>query len=72
MDKGIFLTIRDLMEITGSDSYAGTARSHLAIRDAISPDKRKLTVREYCQYESVSFEEVWEFLRAKQNKSEKK
>ncbi len=72
MDNGIYLTIRDLMELTGSNSYTGTARSHLAIRDAIAPDKRKITIREYCQYEGVSFEEVWEFLRAKKNKAEKK
>lgn len=70
MDSGIYLTVRDLMKLTGSYSYFGTAKSHRGIRDSIAPDKRKLTIREYCTYEGVSFEEVWEFLRAKPAKKQ--
>ena len=65
MDKGIYLTIKDLMKITGSYSYDGAGNTHRAIRDAIGKNKRKLTIREYCAYEGVSFEEIWEFLRSK-------
>ena len=65
MESGIYLTIKDLMKITGSYSYDGTGNTHRAIRDAIGKNKRKLTIREYCEYEGVSFEEIWEFLRAK-------
>lgn len=65
MDSGIYLTVKDLMRLTGSNSYFGTAKSHRGIRDSIAPDKRKITIREYCHYEGVSFEEVWEFLRVK-------
>ena len=65
MNSGIYLTIQDLMKLTGSYSYFGTAKSHRAIRDSIAEGKRKLTIREYCTYEGVSFDEVWEFLRVK-------
>jgi hypothetical protein len=58
METGIFLTVRDLMKVTGSYSYF-----HRNIRDAIAPNKRKITIQEYCKYEGVSFDEVWKFLR---------
>ncbi len=63
MDKGIFLTVKDLMRLTGSDNEASTARAHRAIRDAIAKDKHKITVKEYCQYEKLDFKEIWIFLR---------
>jgi hypothetical protein len=65
MESGIYLTIKDLMKLTGSYSYAGTGNTHRALKDAIAPNKRKITIREYCTYEGVSFEEIWEFLRSK-------
>ena len=63
MDKGIFLTIKDLMRITGVENYYSSARAHLAIRDAICKGKRKLTIREYCKFEGLDYEEVINFLR---------
>jgi hypothetical protein len=68
MNSGIYLTVQDLMKLTGSYSYFGAAKSHRGIRDSIAEGKRKLTIREYCTYEGVSFEEVWDFLRIKSNK----
>lgn len=63
MDKGIFLTIKDLMRITGVENYYSVARAHLAIRDAICKGKRKLTIREYCKYEGLDYDEMLKFLR---------
>lgn len=63
MDKGIFLTVKDLMRLTGSDNEASAGRMHRAIRDSIAKDKRKLTIKEYCQYERLDFKEIWIFLR---------
>lgn len=63
MDKGIFLTTKDLMRLIGTDNEASAGRMHRAIRDAIAKDKRKLTVKEYCQYERLDFKEIWSFLR---------
>ncbi len=63
MGRGIFLTIKDLMILTGSLSYNSSAYSHLGIRSAIAHRKRKLTIKEYCEYEKIDFEYVWNYLR---------
>lgn len=63
MEHGIFLTIKDLMKLTGSYSYSSTAAAHLRIRDAIARNKRKLTIKEYCEYEVIDFDYVWKYLR---------
>ena len=63
MERGIFLTIKDLMKLTGSYSYYSTAATHLRIRDAIASNKRKLTIIEYCLYEKIDFDYVWKYLR---------
>jgi hypothetical protein len=60
---GIFLTVKDLMILTGSSSYQSCSRLHHTIRDAIALDKKKITIREYCNYEKIDFKEIWEFLR---------
>ncbi len=63
MNKGIFLTIKDLMKLTGSDNYSSTANQHKTIRDCMADQKRKLTIKEYCDYEKIDFDFVWKFLR---------
>ncbi|MCG8318778.1 MAG: hypothetical protein MI921_04705 [Cytophagales bacterium] len=61
--SSIFLSVKDLIQLMDTDHYDSAQRAHKAIRDAIAPDKRKLTIREYCEFEKVPFEEIWEFLR---------
>ncbi len=63
MEGGIYLTIKDLMQLTGSDSYKSTAKSHKAIRDSLAADKRKLTIKEYCDYEGLNFSEISSYIR---------
>ena len=63
MAGGIFLTVKDLMKITGSNNYNSCANLHRAIRDTISKRKKKLTVKEYCEHEKIDFAYVWDFLR---------
>ena len=66
MEGGIFLTIKDLMRLTGSNSYNGTGHQHRAIRDSLSIKARgKITVKAYCEHEGIDFQYVWEFLRKK-------
>ena len=65
MERGIFLTINDLMKLNGSSSYFGSAKSHRTIRDSIAKNKRKMTIKEYCDYEVINFEYVWKYLREK-------
>lgn len=64
MEGGIFLTVKDLMKITGSNNYNSCANLHRAIRDSIAKGKKKkLTVKEYCDLEKIDFAYVWDFLR---------
>ena len=63
MDGGIFLTIKDLMKLLGSNNYSSCANQHKIIRDSIANGKKKLTVKEYCDYEKIEFDVVWKFIR---------
>ena len=67
MDKGIFLTVKDLMRLTGCDNENSAAKSHRAIRDSIAKGKRKLTIKEYCEYEKINFKEIWDIVRKGQS-----
>ncbi|MDO9186240.1 MAG: hypothetical protein Q7W13_09535 [Bacteroidia bacterium] len=63
MDAGIFLTIKDLMKLLGSNNYSSCANQHKVIRDSIATGKKKLTIQEYCDYEKIGFDFVWKFIR---------
>jgi len=65
MEGGIFLTAKDLMILTGSTNYNSCANLHRATRDSIAKGKRKLTVKEYCEYEKIDFNYIWKILRGK-------
>lgn len=69
LDNGIFLSIKDMMRLTGSNNYFSCAHYHRAIRDGISANKKKLTIREYCEHEKIDFDYVWKFLREEENKN---
>ena len=60
---GIFLTVKDLMKITGSNSYNASSQLHRTIRDVLGKSGGKLTIKEYCIYENIDFDYVWSFLR---------
>ena len=70
MAGGIFLSIKDLMLLTGNGIYNNAQREHLAIRDSLGKKDKKLTIREYCEFEGIAFDYVWEFLRGKQSKNQ--
>lgn len=59
---GIFLSVKDLMRITGSESYESCRQTHQALRDSSGSEKRKLTVKEYCDLEQIDFDETVKFL----------
>ncbi len=63
MTRGIFLTVKDLMRLTGSNSYEATRQLHKTIRNNIVKNKRKLTIKEYCKFEGIDYQEVMEFLK---------
>ncbi len=63
MTRGIFLTVKDLMKITGIQNYEAARQLHQAVRDSIGPNKRKLTIKEYCKHEGLDYKEIIEFLK---------
>jgi len=55
--KGIFLTIKDLQVITGSNSYEYTRQRHRKLREKLGgKTKKRLTLQEYCSYEQIPIE----------------
>ena len=48
VEGGIYITVKDLMKITGSNNYNSCGNLHRAIRDSLNVGKKKLTVKEYC------------------------
>jgi hypothetical protein len=79
MNGGIFLTVKDLMLLKGTNNYRSACREHSELRALIAKRvkklnrkryiKRHLTVKEYCHLEDLVFAEVWLFLRG-ENKEE--
>jgi hypothetical protein len=58
MSTGIFITVKDIMRLSGSDCYQACWRRHKTIRELFGKGKKKLTIREYCLSEDISVEEV--------------
>ncbi len=58
MNSGIFLTVKDLMILCGSNSYNSCWRRHKAIRALYGSKKKKLTIKEYCDSEDLNLQEV--------------
>lgn len=66
MDKGIYLTVHDVQKLLGCGSYKTANVYHIAVRDGIGKkNSKKISVKDYCAYEELDFEYVWEFLRGK-------
>ncbi len=63
----IFLTEKDLMRLLDIQDDKNAAKAHRLLIDKIAPHKSKLTIKEYCEYEHLDFDEVWEFLREGDN-----
>jgi hypothetical protein len=63
MEGGIFLTPKDLMKLHSNNNYASCANQHRIIRACIAEGKKKLTVKEYCEYEVIDFDYIWKILR---------
>lgn len=68
MDEKIFLTIKDLMILVGYSCYNSAQRYHKTIRKKLGKEKsHKLTIREYCVFEKVDFNYIWEVLRGEKH-----
>jgi len=58
---GIFLTAKDLSLVSGH-TLKSAHREHLAIRDALGIKSKKLTIRQYCEYNQLDEQEVIQYL----------
>ncbi len=68
MEGGIFLTVKDLQLLMGLDNYNSANRIHIAIRDAIGKKRSLITIKQYCEFEELEFEYVWNYLRGEKVK----
>lgn len=60
-----FITPEDMMLMIGTPNRSTAHYRFKAICEAIKPGKRSLTIREFCRFESLDYQEVWEMLRPK-------
>ncbi len=65
MNQGpMFLSIKDLQKLMGTAWYNSAQKRHKAIREAIRPGKKDLTIREYCEYTGASHRQTHKMLRS--------
>lgn len=60
---GMLITVRDIELITGTNNTAVARREHLTIRDALGKKSKRLTIKEYCDYWEIDFQETFDFLK---------
>jgi hypothetical protein len=68
MLTGIFITTQDVQKLLGCESYK-TANTLLnAVRDALNKKSKYLSIKEFCKYEDLDFDYVWNILRGPKQK----
>lgn len=66
MNGGIFISVKDVMVLLGCGSYKTANNYHLSVRDALGKKhSKRLTIKEFCKYEELDFDYIWEILRGK-------
>ena len=61
---GMLITPRDIQLITGSNCDNSSRREHRTVRDALGKKSKRLSIKEYCDYWELDFQETVEFLNA--------
>lgn len=59
---GMILTPRDIQLITGTDCARTARREHINTREALGKKSKRLTIKEYCDYWEIDYEETVTFL----------
>ncbi len=54
---GIFITPKEIQILT-NHSFRRSQVEHQSIRDALGKKGKRLTVKEYCEYEQLDYQEV--------------
>jgi hypothetical protein len=63
MQGGIFISVADIQKLLGCESYKTANTLHLSVRDGLGKKSKYLTIKEFCKYEELEFDYVWETLR---------
>lgn len=58
---GVFLNTKDVQVLTGK-SYKNSNKELIAVRDALGKKSNRITVKEYCDYYEINYEEIVVFL----------
>lgn len=59
---GILISPDDIMLITGNFGERAAQREHQTIRDSLGIKTKRLSVKQYCQYWNLDYDEIIEFL----------
>ncbi len=63
MESGIFLTIKDIQILFGTQTYNAANKKHLRLRKELGKTDKYITIKEYCDHEEIDFDYVWSYLR---------
>jgi len=67
--RGIFIDISDIEKIHGC-SYTTAQRRMQTIRDSLQKkEKQEVTVKEFCEFEGISYEEFYKHIKPKPGQS---
>jgi hypothetical protein len=63
MELGIFLTVKDMQILRGTETYNAANKIHLKLRKEMGKKGKHITIKEYCDYMEIDFDYVWSYLR---------
>jgi hypothetical protein len=63
MEGGIFISVKDIQVLLGCKRYNTALEYHLTVRDALGKSKKRITIKEFCEYEQLEFDYIWKVLR---------
>jgi len=67
--RGIFIDISDIEKIHGC-SYTTAQRRMQTIRDSLQKkEKQDITVKEYCEFEGISYDEFYKHIKPEPGQS---
>ena len=58
---GLLITTKEIQAITGF-TFKVAQREHKTVRDALGKKSKRLSVKEYCEYFELDYQEIVSFL----------
>lgn len=59
---GIFITPHDILAITGASNLNYAQQEHRQVRDALGKKSKRLSIKDYCDYWELDYDEIVNFL----------